>query len=121
VPEGARDLEIGADGSVTAQVGAADRQVLGQLQLVRFTNPDGLADMGGGLLLATEAAGALQTSTPGSDGLGSVTSGSLEGSNVDPSREIVRILQAQRAYAMNLRALKTVDEMLQDANNMQHQ
>jgi flagellar basal-body rod protein FlgG len=88
---------------------------------VRFTNPDGLADLGGNLLVATEAAGAPQTGTPGSDGLGALVPGSLEASNVDPAREVVRLLQAQRAYAVNLRALKTVDEMLQEANNMQHQ
>jgi flagellar basal body rod protein FlgG len=63
----------------------------------------------------------VQTSAPGSDGLGALQAGSLDGSNVDPSREIVRMLQSQRAYAMSLRALKTVDEMLQEANNMQRQ
>jgi flagellar basal-body rod protein FlgG len=120
VPAGAKDVALEADGRVTAGA-AGDRQVLGQLQLVRFTNPDGLADLGGNLLVATEAAGAPQTGTPGSDGLGALVPGSLENSNVDPAREVVRLLQAQRAYAVNLRALKTVDEMLQEANNMQHQ
>jgi flagellar basal-body rod protein FlgG len=118
VPNGAANVAIEADGSVTAGP-ATNRQVLGQLQLVRFTNPDGLAEIGGNLLVATEAAGALQTGAPGSDGLGALVPGTLEASNVDPAREIVRMLQAQRAYAVNLRALKTVDEMLQEANNMQ--
>ncbi|HLH25568.1 MAG TPA: flagellar hook basal-body protein [Chloroflexota bacterium] len=121
VPAGATDLQIEADGRVTAAIGGASRQELGQLQLVRFTNPDGLQAVGSNLLVATDAAGAMQTGAPGSDGLGALVPGSLEASNVDPGREIVRVLQAQRAYAVNLRALKTVDEMLQDANNMQHQ
>ena len=119
VPPGARDVSIEADGRVMAGTSPADRQVIGQLQLVRFTNPEGLADVGGNLLVATDAAGAPQTGAPGSDGLGVLVPGSLEGSNVDPAREIVRVLQAQRAYAVNLRALRTVDEMLQEANNMQ--
>jgi flagellar basal-body rod protein FlgG len=70
-------------------------------------------------MVATEAAGAVQSGAPGSDGLGALVPGSLEASNVDPAREIVRMLQAQRAYAVNLRALKTVDEMLQAANDLQ--
>ncbi len=119
VPEGARDVAIEADGRVTAAVGAGERQVLGQLELVRFTNPDGLAAIGGNLLIATDAAGAAQTGAPGTSGLGALLPGSLEASNVDPAREVVRMLQAQRAYAVNLRALKTVDEMLQEANDMQ--
>jgi flagellar basal-body rod protein FlgG len=119
VPPGAKNVAIEADGRVMAGTSPADRQVIGQLQLARFTNPDGLQDVGSNLLVATDASGAAQTGAPGSDGLGALVPGSLEGSNVDAAREIVRVLQAQRAYAMNLRALRTVDEMVQEANNMQ--
>jgi len=55
---------------------------------------------------------------PGEPGVGTVVQGLLESSNADPHAEYLRVIQAQRAYELNVRALKTMDEMLQAATNL---
>ena len=67
---------------------------------------------------ATETSGAAQIGAPGSAGFGRLVGGSLEGSNADLGQEVARVLQAQRAYSVSVRALKTIDEMMQEANNL---
>jgi flagellar basal-body rod protein FlgG len=117
LPPGASDVAIDANGRITARLGDL-RQELGTLQLVRFVNSDGMVPLGGNLMGASAAAGDAIVGRPGTEGLGSLAPASLEGSNVDTANELVRVLQAQRAYQANLRALRTIDEMIQEANNM---
>jgi len=117
LPQGAADATIDDRGTITARVGNA-RQEIGNLQLVRFVNSDGLVPLGNNLVGASVAAGDPISGRPGTEGLGELAPASLEGSNVDTSNELIRVLQAQRAYQANLRALHTIDEMIQDANNM---
>jgi len=117
LPPGAADVAIDSKGLITARVGNA-RQEVGSLQLVRFVSADGLISLGENLLGATVAAGDPIVGTPGTNGIGTLVPASLEGSNVDMANELVRVLQAQRAYQANLRALRTIDEMIQEANNM---
>ena len=117
LPAGATDVAIDGGGRITARVGDA-RQDVGVLQLVRFVNSDGLVPLGGNLVGASLAAGDPIVGTPGTDGLGTLAPASLEGSNVDTAEELVRVLQAQRAYQANLRALRTIDEMAQEANDL---
>ena len=117
LPPGAADPTIDAAGRITARVGDT-RQEIGALQLVRFVNSDGLVPLGGNLLGASLAAGDPIAGAPGTEGLGGLVPASLEGSNVDTANELVRVLQAQRAYQANLRALHTIDEMMQEANDM---
>ncbi|MFN0073199.1 MAG: flagellar hook-basal body protein [Chloroflexota bacterium] len=119
VPATAKSLGIGPDGSITAILTGDIPEAIGQLQLTRFSNPDGLARIGGELFVATEASGGTITGAPGQNGLGSLLPGTLEASNVDISEELLRVIQAQRAYQMNLRSLKSADEMLQTASNLQ--
>lgn len=119
VPGGAHELSISTDGRVVGRFGDGQEQELGRLTLARFTNPDGLERIGQDLLLETAAAGPPLTGAPGSNGLGTVQSGSLEGSNVSVAEEYVRVMQAQRAYQVNLRQLRTIDEMIQAAYNLQ--
>ena len=95
-----------------------ERQSIGQLQMVRFQNPEGLLQIGQNLLLLTEASGAAIAETPGEAGVGTIASGILEASNIDPREEYLRVVQAQRGYELNLRAFKTVDEMLQSATSL---
>jgi flagellar basal-body rod protein FlgG len=118
IPDGASHVRVESDGSVVAQAGSPDERVVGRLELARFPNPDGLQAIGGSLLLATETSGVAQTGAPGSAGFGRLVGGSLEGSNADLGQEVARVLQAQRAYSVSARALKTVDEMMQEANNL---
>jgi flagellar basal-body rod protein FlgG len=121
VPEGIASLEVKPDGSVIAVSPEGDLQTIGQLKLVRFANPEGLQQIGGNALLPTIASGAPIEGQAGEAGIGTVVSGIIETSNIDTREEYLRVVQAQRAYELNVRAMKTMDEMLQDANNLRRQ
>jgi flagellar basal-body rod protein FlgG len=121
VPEGIASLEVKPDGSVIAISPEGDLQTIGQLKLVRFANPEGLQQIGGNALLPTIASGAPIEGQAGETGIGTVVSGIIETSNIDMREEYLRVVQAQRAYELNVRAMKTMDEMLQDANNLRRQ
>jgi flagellar basal-body rod protein FlgG len=121
VPMGVDNLQIDKDGTVSAIRQGGDPQTIGKLKLVRFENPEGLQMAGDTALLATVASGTPIEANAGAPGVGTVVSGVLEMSNVDPSEEYLRVVQAQRAYELNVRALKTMDEMLQDAHNLRRQ
>lgn len=84
-----------------------------QINTSTFINPQGLESIGGNLYLATGASGDPVDGVPGSDGRGLVSQGFLEGSNVNVTEELINMIQAQRAYEINSRAIKTADEMLQ--------
>ncbi|MCH9672595.1 MAG: flagellar basal-body rod protein FlgG [Gammaproteobacteria bacterium] len=114
LPEDLLSLSISSDGIVSAVVaGNATPQVLGTLQLSEFTNPAGLQPLGNNLLVETAASGSPQTGAPGLDGRGLLIQGSLENSNVNVVEELVGMIETQRAYEMNSRAISTADEMLQ--------
>jgi flagellar basal-body rod protein FlgG len=116
IPQGAQSVTIGADGTVTVLLpGQSSPTQVGQLQLANFINPAGLQPIGQNLLVQSAASGSPQTGTPGVNGLGSVSQGELEGSNVDVVEELVNMIQTQRAYEMNSKAISTVDQMLQYA------
>ncbi|SFI36532.1 flagellar basal-body rod protein FlgG [Planctomicrobium piriforme] len=107
-------LNIGTDGTITASLaGTPDSVVtLGQMQLARFANPAGLSSEGGNLYASTPASGTATLSNPGSNGVGFLRQGSLEGSNVEVVTELISLISAQRAYEINSRAIKAGDEML---------
>jgi flagellar basal-body rod protein FlgG len=93
--------------------------LLGQLQLVRFSNPAGLdSRLGKNLLLETQASGSPTQGTPGQDGVGTTAQGFLENSNVQVVEEILNLIIAQRAYEASSKVITTSDEMLQTANNV---
>lgn len=113
VPDGTA-YQVAEDGAVSYLApGATERTQVGQLELVDFINPAGLDAMGGNLYRETAASGAPVTGTGGLLGFGKIKSGFLEESNVNVAEELVGMIQAQRAYEMNSRAIKTSDEMLQ--------
>ena len=114
VPQGAQNITIGRDGTITATVaGTTAPQQLGQLQLASFVNPAGLEPRGGNLYVETAASGAAQAGNPGTNGLGVLNQGAIEGSNVNVVEELVSMIQAQRAYEINSKAIQTSDQMLQ--------
>ncbi|MBK5971040.1 MULTISPECIES: flagellar basal-body rod protein FlgG [Thiorhodovibrio] len=118
VPEETLSITIGQDGTVNAQLpGQPEPQQLGQLQLADFINPAGLQPMGENLFLETAASGAAQESTPGINGLGGLIQGMLETSNVNIAEELVNMIETQRSYEANSKALSTADSMIQFANN----
>jgi flagellar basal-body rod protein FlgG len=89
---------------------------VGTLQLADFINPTGLQSLGGNLLAESAASGTPTTGTPGVTGLGTLVQGSLESSNVNVVEEMVNMIQIQRAYEMNSKAVQTCDQMLQYAD-----
>ncbi len=114
IPANALSVTIAADGTVTATVpGSAQPQQLGQLQLASFVNPAGLDPRGGNLFGETEASGAPNVGAPTEDGLGALQQGFVETSNVNVVEELVTMIQTQRAYELNSKAVQTADQMLQ--------
>lgn len=119
IPPNATSVSISADGSVSATIpGQSDPQTLPPITLATFANPAGLTRTGENLYQATAASGTEVTGQPGQNGAGPVTSGYLEGSNVQIVEEMVRMIQAQRAYEINSKAIQTSDEMLSTLNGL---
>jgi flagellar basal-body rod protein FlgG len=111
-------VTIGTDGAVTALLpGQSNAAQVGTLQLTDFVNPAGLQSRGQNLYRETTASGPPQPGTPGLNGLGTVGQGSLETSNVNVVEELVSMIETQRAYEMNSRAIETADQMLQHLTN----
>jgi flagellar basal-body rod protein FlgG len=118
IPQGAQSISVGADGTVSALLpGQSVPTQIGTLQLTDFVNPAGLQPRGENLLLESAASGPAQASTPGLNGLGTLQQGFLEGSNVNVVEELVAMIETQRAYEMNSKAISTTDEMLQYVSN----
>lgn len=114
IPQGASNLSISPDGTVTASVNGQTQQ-LGQVQLATFINPNGLDAIGGTILKETQASGAPQVGNPADAGLGlgSLNQSYVEAANVNIVEELVSLIQAQRAYDVNSKAVQTSDQMLQ--------
>ncbi len=118
IPQGAQNITIGKDGTVTVKfAGQAAVTQIGTLEIFDFINPVGLQPVGENLYLETAASGSPQGGTPGLNGLGSLLQGSLEGSNVNIVSELVNMIETQRAYEMNSKAISTNDQMMQYVNN----
>ncbi|MEM9443933.1 MAG: flagellar basal-body rod protein FlgG [Verrucomicrobiota bacterium] len=114
----ATDVSIGKSGSLSVVVDGAI-QALAPITLATFPNPEGLRSAGNNLFLETEASGAATTGiTPGEQGTGTIAQGFLEGSNVRVVEEMVRLIQAQRAYEINSKSIQSSDEMLSLVNSL---
>jgi flagellar basal-body rod protein FlgG len=118
IPQNATSVTIGRDGTVSVMLpgNPAPAQV-GTIQLADFVNPSGLQPVGENLYKETAASGAPQIGTAGQDSLGTTIQGSLESSNVNVVEELVNMIETQRAYEMNSKAISTADRMLQFVNN----
>jgi len=117
VPANALSVSIGADGTVNATIpGSATPTTLGVLQTADFVNAPGLQPVGENLYIETVSSGAPQTGNPGTNGMGTILQGSLEGSNVNAVEELVDMIETQRAYEMNSKAISTADQMLSYVN-----
>jgi flagellar basal-body rod protein FlgG len=115
IPDNALSLVIRADGRVQVTLpNQAVPQDVGQLELVRFANPDQLNPLGDNLYEVTDASGELMSA----DGVGTVAQGYLEGSNVKMVDEMVNLMLAQRAYDASVKVIQASDEMLAAANNL---
>jgi flagellar basal-body rod protein FlgG len=118
IPDNAVSVTIGSDGIVSVLTpGAAAPTQVGNVQLADFINPTGLQAIGDNLFHESAASGSPQTSTPGLNGLGTLVQGSRESSNVNVVEELVNMIETQRAYEMNSRAISTTDQMLAYVSN----
>ena len=113
LPPNATSMTIGRDGTVSVvQAGSAASVQVGQIQLATFLNPTGLQSNGENLYVETDASGGANQTAPGQNGAGTLNQGYVESSNVNVVEELVNMIQAQRAYEINSKAVKTSDDML---------
>jgi flagellar basal-body rod protein FlgG len=114
IPADTQTLTIARDGTVSAQqAGSATPVTIGTLQLATFINPAGLQSLGENLYGETAASGTPSSNAPGSNGAGLLNQGYVETSNVNVVEELVNMIQTQRAYEINSKAITTSDQMLQ--------
>lgn len=114
VPANALSITVGKDGAVNVTLpGVAAPSQIGTLQVTTFVNPAGLESKGENLYVETGSSGSPNTNTPGTNGAGVVLQGYTEASNVNVVEEMVNMIQTQRAYEINSKAITTSDQMLQ--------
>ncbi len=119
IPATAENITIARDGTVSVTTaGSTTPTQVGALQLATFINNAGLQAKGENLYVETSASGNANTNTPGSNGAGYLTQGYVETSNVNVVEELVNMIQTQRAYEINSKAITTSDQMLQKLTQM---
>ena len=111
-PQDTLDIVVNQSGEVYAKVASSPTpQLLGQLALVNFADDSGLSPLGNNLYAETAASGQPISGVAGDPGFGSINQAYLEGSNVDPVKEITDLISAQRAYEMNSKVIQAADDM----------
>ncbi|MDO8988265.1 MAG: flagellar basal-body rod protein FlgG [Sideroxyarcus sp.] len=119
IPANATSVTIAQDGVITiTQAGVPAPVQVGSLQLATFINSSGLESMGQNLYLETASSGTPSTNVPGTNGTGTLSQGYVETSNVNVVEELVNMIQTQRAYEINSKAISTSDQMLQKLSQM---
>lgn len=119
VPANTTSISIARDGTVSVTTAGSNTSTqVGNMQMANFINPAGLLSKGENLYLETSASGNPNAGTPGINGLGFITQGYIETSNVNVVEELVNMIQTQRAYEINSKAITTSDQMLQKLTQM---
>jgi flagellar basal-body rod protein FlgG len=119
IPNNTTQVNIATDGRVLCTVaGNTAPQDVGQIQLARFVNPQGLVQIGGNLYQRSDSSGPPTLTNPGVEGAGQLTQGSVETSNVDPVKELVELIKTQRTFELNSQSIQAADQMLQQINNL---
>jgi len=117
IPSDAQTITIGADGTVSVQrFGTSVPSTIGNIQLATFVNPAGLQAAGENMYLENGASGAPQLLPPTQSGAGKLVQGTLEASNVNVVEEMVNMIETQRAYEVNSKAISAADQMLKFVN-----
>ena len=116
VPTDTQSITVDRDGTVKALFpGETEAVEIGRVEMAQFTNPSGLKSIGYGLYQQTETSGVEILGTPGENGLGALTQGMLETSNVKVVEEMIDLIAAQRAYEINSKVVRAADEMLRES------
>ena len=119
IPADTIDISVGRNGEIRVrQEGSNTINTIGEIELARFVNPEGLKQIGRNLYIETDASGSPVTGTAQSDGLGAIIQGALEMSNVDPVRELIDLITTQRAFELNSQSIQSADESLQVVSNL---
>jgi flagellar basal-body rod protein FlgG len=105
-------ISIGSNGEVTVLDLNNTKTVVGQIQLARFPNPEGLIEFGSNLYLQSPATGEPIEGNPGDEGFGIINGGNLEMSTVEAVNELVELIKAQRVFQMNSQVIQASDETL---------
>ncbi|TVQ31734.1 MAG: flagellar basal-body rod protein FlgG [Phycisphaeraceae bacterium] len=114
IPDDALGVQITGDGRVyVLQPGEEEPNEVGQIELAVFINPTGLKQVGENLFIETAASGPPIVGEPGIEGRGTIDQGFLEGSNVNPTIELINLIRTQRAFEMNSQSIRAADETLQ--------
>lgn len=114
VPADAEAIGVDASGRVFASLpGDAVPQEIGQIELAIFVNPTGLTQVGQNLWVESAASGPPITGEASTQNFGAIRGNMLEGSNVDPARELIELIRTQRAFEMNSQSIRAADETLQ--------
>ncbi|MGD1019061.1 MAG: flagellar basal-body rod protein FlgG [Verrucomicrobiia bacterium] len=116
VPQGTTNISISSNGQVSYTTASGNTTF--QVQLTRFENEGGLSSIGGNLYQQTAGSGPPEVGTPGESGFGALAQGYIELSNVQVVQEMVNLIEAQRAYEVNAKAVQAADEMMQMSNNL---
>jgi flagellar hook protein FlgE len=111
-------FSLSKDGTLVGQFSNGESLAVGRIALATFANAGGLEKAGSSGYRATANSGDPQVGVPGSPGVGSITSGTLEMSNVDLSQEFTNLIVAQRGFQANARIITTSDEVLQELTNL---
>jgi len=119
IPANAESITVGRDGTVSVKLpGTVAPTQVGSLQLATFINPSGLESRGENLYVETGASGNPNLNVPGTNGAGVLMQGYVESSNVNVVEEMVAMIQTQRAYEINSKAITTSDQMLQKLSQL---
>ena len=111
-------FNVSRNGTIESNESGGDSFTVGDIELVRFVNPAGLKAVGDNIFVETQASGQPIIGTPGETGFGEIHQGYIESSNVDIVEEMIAMITAQRAYEINSKTVKTVEEMMAMANNL---
>lgn len=117
IPKDATEISISQGGLIEYTKGGT-KTAAGQLKVNQFINPQGLKLLGGSIYLETVASGQPIESLPSENGAGTILQNYLEGSNVDPVKELVALIKTQRAFELNSQSIQTADQALQTVTNM---
>ncbi|WP_075180983.1 flagellar hook protein FlgE [Pantoea sp. 1.19] len=110
--------QINDDGTLVGNYSNERTQLLGQIALANFANPEGLTSQGDNVWAASNSSGQPLVGLAGTGNLGTLTAGALESSNVDLSKELVNMIVAQRNYQSNAQTIKTQDQILNTLVNL---
>ncbi|HQL54209.1 MAG: flagellar basal-body rod protein FlgG [Phycisphaerae bacterium] len=112
------NVGISSDGRIMATNPDGTTEELGQIELARFVNPNGLLQRGANIFTATQASGEPIEGTPGEQGLGEIMAAHLEQSTTEAVAELVELIKAQRVFQMNSQTIQAADESLRTIANL---